>query len=377
MCNVAVRCVLTSLLVPLSLSSCTAQVSVPPSVTRTPKETGISVAREGKRSWTEIRVPSGGSGDAIAFADGGRVALTGASTLLLSSDGGRSWQPIGAAAGGDHLYSTNGGETFLPAGRLTDSLTVKDLCSVEGASFAHRGRLYLRAGCDHSTQLWSVNTAASDSWHIRSFTRDEGESDEGVYTPGINLVPAGTRILIDAILPQGIALLTTDDEGNTWFPLWTDPHAEAGIVGFDFINEDGGWMLLGDGAFLQSRDGGRTWKKIANLPAEPAKQTTSLDFVTDKIGFIVGNGGLILMTRDGGQNWQQQTSGVGENLYKVAAADTNHVWASGQSGVLLETRDGGASWCKVELGIKSDIRSLSVNNKQLWFVVNNRIYISP
>ena len=328
-----------------------------------------------KDEWVKTLLPD--EGEVVAFGESGRVVISGSGTILQSLDGGQSWQPL-ISGDGDYFYTKDGGKTYLaddsnPASRI---IKVKDLCSVESSVIIASRRLYLTTVCEHTEQVWSVPIETrSGLWHIRNFTY-KNDPENGAYGPRSNIVNAGGRILVDAVLPEGPALMTTNDEGATWRPFWHDKHSEALIVALDFINGQQGWMLKADGILLSTIDGGHTWKMVSTLPSEAAGHLFSMDFIDITTGFLVGEKGLILATNDGGHNWKQQASNTKQSLYKVAAADGQQAWAVGERGTVIETKDGGAHWRRVELNLDKNIDNLAVKDKVAWIVVDNYVYRS-
>jgi photosystem II stability/assembly factor-like uncharacterized protein len=362
-------------------SSCAYQYGAPqqPSAVVQTEKRVTAERTQNNSEWTRTEVPLGRPGDVISFGSKGRVAIAGQGALILSLDGGRTWRALRGGKG-SNMYTTDGGKTYQNEFDVS-SISVNKLCSVESAVFAPFGRLYLNTMCDHSSALWSVPIEnSSDAWHVRGFAPsiEQHESDENgnYYTPGTSLVVAGGRVLVDATLPEGTCLLTTDDNGATWHRFWCDSRS-APIVTLDFIDERQGWMLQGNGKLFRTEDGGRTWVPFSTLPAEATGHVFSLDLVNTTIGFVVGEKGLILSTKDGGRSWQQQVSETKNSLYGVAAANEKKVWAVGEKGTVLETSDGGTSWRKVVLNLNEDIYTLSVSQGTAWFVVGNHYYRLP
>ena len=331
------------------------------------------------RDWTKARLPLSKPGEVITIGRGGRVAIAGEGIVIVSSDGGKSWSALRPGKG-SYLYTTDGGKTFRneDSGANSSTIEIDKLCSVEAAVFASSGRLYLNTRCDHSTALLSLPlVSASAAWHLLVFapSAEQYEKDEDYPSPGRNLVAAGERILVDAILPEGISLLTTENEGVNWTTFWRDPQSKR-IVNLDFLDERQGFMLQGDGKLLRTDDGARNWREVSILPREARGRVFSFDFVNTSTGFLVGEKGLIFATEDGGRSWRKQLSQTNSSLYRVAAANEKKAWAVGERGVVLETNDGGESWRKLDLDVSEDIRALAVHDEAAWLVVGTDLYRS-
>ncbi len=327
--------------------------------------------------WTKTRLPLSKPGEVITFGSGGRVAIGGEGIIIVSSDGGKSWSALRSGKG-SYLSTTDGGKTFRSEDNGIDAsmIEIDKLCSVESAVFASSGRLYLNTRCDHSSALLSVPlVSTSDPWHILVFapSAEQYEKDEDYFSPGRNLVAAGGRILADAILPDGISLLTTENEGAAWSTFWRDPHSKP-IVNLDFLDGQQGFMLQGDGKLLRTEDGGRSWHQVSILPREAVGRVFSFDFVNTRTGFVVGEEGRILASKDGGRSWRQQFSQTNRSLYRVAAANEKKAWAVGERGIILKTNDGGETWRKVDLNVNEDIRALTVHDEAAWLIIGTDLY---
>jgi hypothetical protein len=339
----------------------------------------VSQAKEGD-SWLKENVPRGQGGDVIAISSNGWTAVVGQATILISPSGRRSWKVLDGGKGG-FRSTIDGGTTFRDVDQLgrplPTSLSRKELCPAESAVLTTSGRLYVKTVCEHTTQLWSIPTRSqSEAWNVVSFTYERDPSN-GIYSAGHNLTLIGERVLIDTNLPTGPALLTTDDNGGTWYPWWHGAAEDAGIVGLSFIDEQTGWMLQGNGRLLKTVNGGRRWDSLTQLPSEFAGKFTALEFADSQTGFIVGLNGLAFVARDGGRSWEQKNVSTTADLYKLAAADAKRVWAVGNKGTLMETVDGGEHWQRVALGVDKDIRfGLTVKDGIAWLISDGALFRS-
>lgn len=343
--------------------------NLPTNATATP-----SVMETG-REWRKVEVPLDRPADVITFGDQGQIAIAGQGILLLSLDSGQTWRSISEGKG-NNMYTTDGKNFQNESGDR--SISIAKLCSVETAVFSASGRLYLNTTCDHSSALWSVPTAnVAHPWYVRSFapSAEQFDKDGDYSSPGRNLVATSRRVLVDGKVSNETVLLTTEDEGATWQPMWRDPRATR-IVGLDFSDEQNGWMLQANGKLLRTYNGGSTWVENSTLPATAAGRVVSLDFVDTTKGFVVGQQGLIFATTNGGKTWKQLTSNTQMALSHVAAVDENKAWVVGERGTLLETNDGGTSWRKHSLGFDDDIQAITVNNGVAWFVAGRSVYRS-
>jgi photosystem II stability/assembly factor-like uncharacterized protein len=88
------------------------------------------------------------------------------------------------------------------------------------------------------------------------------------------------------------------------------PHAAltgAALSDLSFVGTEHGWALATNGAVARTRDGGRTWRRIATLPTPVAQ----IRFANDTYGYAFapsdGGGGSFFFTTDGGVSWRSQS----------------------------------------------------------------------
>ena len=84
----------------------------------------------------------------------------------------------------------------------------------------------------------------------------------------------------------------------------------------------------------------------------PYRSPHRMQFVDQEVGWITGLNGLILKTEDGGLSWQSQISGVAVDLTDVFFLDQQTGWVTGDEGVLLHTIDGGVHWRQLRVGTR-------------------------
>jgi photosystem II stability/assembly factor-like uncharacterized protein len=134
-----------------------------------------------------------------------------------------------------------------------------------------------------------------------------------------------------------------------------DDRREAiGLRGFvawgslvSFPERDLGYFVTASGGVRQSRDGGRTWRRVGSLPP-----LVAVDFVSATDGFALTRRGALWTTKDGGRTWRAgrrftPTPGAISGPAPAMVVDfvDRHfgVVASGPRRI-FRTRDGGRSW---------------------------------
>ena len=119
----------------------------------------------------------------------------------------------------------------------------------------------------------------------------------------------------------------------------------------DFCDAKHGLALFYGVGFKKTSDGGKTWKKVSNLPANFSLRNISMG--SPSVAYIVGvkggasAGGTVFVTTDGGKTWTDRSSqlSAGE-LFNVFATDKSHAWAVGRGMLIFATSDGGTTWKK-------------------------------
>ncbi len=214
----------------------------------------------------------------------GVTANTRPSSLSVTRDGGRTWQPV---------------ELPRPAGYSQGHLSVG------------LPRFFARGSEDGilAAEFWPGSAVASEYAIIIYVTRDGGRTWQAT-TPLRNggagdfidaqegwvwAAEPGTSVWRDT--PVKGALHHTRDGGRTWQALEGTPNLTAflqqggGVAQLDFVSNDIGWAVVSgaDGQTTQlvrTQDGGRSWSVVDARVGEPAGVTSSV--VDGWTGKIVG-----------------------------------------------------------------------------------------
>ena len=164
-----------------------------------------------------------------------------------------------------------------------------------------------------------------------------------------------------------LSILITRDGGNSWNKVDCSllPKTEEGEAGFAASNtniaifEDHVWIASGGkrARIFHSADKGKTWK-VYNTPILQGKAMTgiySIRFYNDKIGVIFGgdwesksfNEGNKAITKDGGKTWKLIANGQGPGYRSSVAfvpnSNGNGIVAVGSPGISY-SKDAGDSW---------------------------------
>ena len=295
----------------------------------------------------------------------GRLAESLVEQILITTDGGESWQvrtPADAPRPGPEVQ--------------------QELAAAAAFASAETGWVsyWLPAPLapDASAQVW-VTRDGGASWEASEPLalgdlpfEFFGPSDLGFLDDefGWLLAHLGAGMSHDYV-----AIFTSSDGGATWQRV-TDPEQSPEIQGCNksallFSSEGEGWLagdcpgLMPQLMLYQTGDGGATWNP-AVLPLVEG-QPASAEELGNACGVRqmvrVAPGTLLLSLHcfdweadsrtawlyrsdDGGESWQAEPLPVSDGLFDFATPDDGSILgeAEGELGVLFATEDGGATW---------------------------------
>jgi photosystem II stability/assembly factor-like uncharacterized protein len=265
-------------------------------------------------SWIRQRTGSLAWLHAVFFIDQNRGWAVGSrGTLLLTNDGGTSWQ-VKSHPTEDVIRDINFADD--QNGWIVCERNVYDLQSNDEA------RAYLMKTADGGEHWQRVNLRGADV---------DARIMRAIFSTGGRGWAFG----------EGGAIYTTRDSGASWLKLQVPTRYL--LLGGTFIDENNGWLVGAGSTILQTSDGGTTWHH-SRLPNAVNARINSTSFVGGRLGWAVGSGGVIYRTGNGGRSWQSQTSGVDTDLLDVKFIDAVEGWAVGAEGTVLHTTDGGLHW---------------------------------
>ena len=206
------------------------------------------------------------------------------------------------------------------------------------------------------------------------YTNDSGQSWMEQQVPGcagiqdIDFVNDSTGWAVG-----GYMIRHTTDGGATWTEqVWYDStneeHFYLSLVAVDFTDELNGWVV-GE-RILHTTDGGQTWSG-----ADSIAWATDVEFLSPQIGALVGLE-QIYLTDDGGQNWTeinpQAPSFLFDGLSAIAMLDTERSVLVGGAGEVLKSDDGGATWQLLSAQLISSFQDVCfVDTLNGWAVGDN------
>lgn len=251
--------------------------------------------------------------------------------ILMTSDGGRSWQVKSSgtemALYGVHfvdeqtgwisgqegliLHTTDGGESWQEQQSSTE-------VSLFSLFFLDK------------THGWAVGDRAT---YLK--TTSGGESWESHYIqPSLE----GIR--------EDVALAIVD-------PILYDIH---------FLDAQVGWMVGEFGMIFHTTDGGSTWQEQQNrllgqggvFDAFEMPTFFGVHFISPQEGVVVGLDEKIASTTDSGQKWtfapEDPYAFMPDPLYALHLFPNGKGWVVGSSGIVMHSQDG--EWKKADLGME-------------------------
>ncbi len=332
----------------------------------------VWVSADGGRVWSQHPAQNATIGWMAPLsatrAIAGALTPSGRDGLVLTTDGGRSWTPVasggpapgpsvrmgfwspvagwGTGLAGDPsatLFTADGGRTWHRAGDLP--------AGTYDAAFTNR----MDGWANTVGPAWRVSRDGGRTW------RTPSQAPPSQMLAGFNLGTfghAGLSALMQGGPRSPMAASISQDDGGQWSPVGIPTNT----VALRFASPAAGWAVRQSPpaagsrapayALLQTRDGGHTWRSIANLPGSGAIPLIAAPGPSDLWAVALDRGRWILLrTADGGAHWFGDTLPppladpyfAGDTLSAVNAEDG---WLLTHSG-LWRTTDGGATWSRV------------------------------
>lgn len=156
------------------------------------------------------------------------------------------------------------------------------------------------------------------------------------------------------IVGSGGMFLETNDGGQTW-KKGKSPSTDA-LKQIVFTDELNGWLLCERDVYnrgaksssylMRTTDGGETWDR-AEFGEYGRERIAKIFFNDQGDGFAVGENGALLLMRNG--NWSRQRSAIRFLLLDGSYSDESSATIVGGGGGVFSTDDGGDSWSQASL----------------------------
>jgi photosystem II stability/assembly factor-like uncharacterized protein len=253
---------------------------------------------------------------------GNKVAVGKFGVILLSKDGGKSWQR-----------------------RPSDTDN-----ALSAISFADNDHGFVGGS---GGMLLATNDGGA-SWHPQT----SGTTDQllGIHA----LTPAD----VFGVGAFG-TLISTANGGQSWSKhelAWDvlisrvvkeTGYVEPNLNAVYFSSPGVGWIVGEFGLVLKTEDGGKSWN--AQRYGGDLPQLYTVKFLDDHRGWAMGQAGSLIQTTDGGKRWSSVDIATKRDLYNASLDGQRGIIVG--DGVVLASHDGGSSWKPVIL--KSEGRWLS------------------
>lgn len=135
------------------------------------------------------------------------------------------------------------------------------------------------------------------------------------------------------------------------FASWT--RVQSGTLSWlhdvAFVSQTRGFIVGSGGIFLETNDGGLTWKKGKSPSTDALKQIVFTDALNgwllcerDVYNRGAKSSSYLMRTTDGGETWDRSEFGEygRERIAKIFFNDKGNGFAVGENGTILESRDG-------------------------------------
>ena len=333
--------------------------------------------------------------------------------ILHTTDGGITWTRQGGvfqqlsaiafsdaqhgiATGNEHLYTLDGGNTWLLGTGGGGAGTVYDADMIDqnvgytcGFGAVEKtidgGRTWTTqpiplfgnfAGIDfvNATTGWVVGAEGSVYR-----TTDGGASwvqqrhdTENSYS-GVSFVDE----LHGWVCGYNRTILHTTDGGASWVTQSFPEGADASKI--RFADAQNGWAVGGLRTILHTTNGGQTWNlQLGGVYADPANRYpfNGLDATSATNAVAVGGGNSVYATTDG-NTWASLGNGSTTVSYRMARTDANHLWAANSNSEVLYTTNGGRKWERSIIQVAIDCDTCSntgdiafLNDNEGWAVIN-------
>lgn len=236
----------------------------------------------------------------ISFADSGKsgAAVGDRGTVLLTSDGGKSWSVREVDTDMALLDVALAGERAIAVGQL-GLVLIRD-----------QSAIWTESSVDIEERFMSVDLHADGlAVAVGGFGQVRISNDSGRTW-------AAPDVAFSSFVEEGY-----------------DPHLYAVEV-----TPAGRIIIVGEfGLVVVSDDRGESWR----LVRQGDESLSAVHVRVDGTGYAVGQNGIVLRTTDSGDHWDRVDPGLGGNLLGVSSSSDGLVIVPGMRNMLLSTDDGG------------------------------------
>jgi len=164
------------------------------------------------------------------------------------------------------------------------------------------------------------STDGGTTW--RQLTQGLGTGAEGVIQANLAMAPSNTRRIYASIAARsGTGIYRSDDAGESWTRITTDPRPAARIGGGDLSvpavdPKNADTVYVASTVTWKSTDGGKTWSGLRGAPGGDDYQRIWINPNDPAIMLIVNDQGAII-TVNGGETWSSWYNQPTAQMYHV------------------------------------------------------------
>jgi photosystem II stability/assembly factor-like uncharacterized protein len=147
----------------------------------------------------------------------------------------------------------------------------------------------------------------------------------------------------------GSVIYKTLDGGETWVKSNNEGY---NVVKIQFVTEQKGYALMGEGLLLVTDNQGASWQKLTidaqYSPNDNPLYAYSMHWLNEKVGLIGTGRGVFYKTYDGGNNWKiislRNNTSDDINDIKFLTSTLGYATGYGSDNFVFKTKDGGETW---------------------------------
>jgi photosystem II stability/assembly factor-like uncharacterized protein/tetratricopeptide (TPR) repeat protein len=323
------------------------------------RENKVLKTTDGGASWTTYDTSfdaKGGWAAILPLPDDPQVILVGSQDILLSTDGGQTWEERSSGLG---------------AGRIEPTFDPSD-SSVLYLEDRRPGKLYRSTDGGRSWSSLDVpggDLALDSAGELLYRLSDEDlvrSSDRGLSW-GMVPCPMDGEVRAIAAHPRQSQwvyvtynrgyppyVFLSKDAGNSWIGAQGMESISDGRLYFDHEDADVVYVF-GDMDAFRSEDGGETWERCGSAADWYSRSNSRLvvDPRDSSHLILATRGEGVSVSQDACQSWQFSNKGLGSLFLNTIVYDPNNpdtLYAGGDSGAYISF-NGGVSWSEINDGL--------------------------
>jgi photosystem II stability/assembly factor-like uncharacterized protein len=261
------------------------------------------------------------------------------STILETTDGGKTWQEKGLDLG-EQTYRFNSVSFAGDEGWITGEPSILLHTTDGGASWSRIPLSEKLPGAPNKVVALGPESAEM-STNVGAIyqTKDEGRTWKAMVEQAVGVVRNISRSedgKYIAVSSRGNFYSTWEPGQNAWVQHNRNSSKRLQNMGF---GKDGRLWLLARGGLLQFSNGQdpETWEEAQHPEISTSWGFLDLAYRTPEEIWVSGGSGNLLCSFDGGKTWQKdrEMEDVPSNLYKILFVTPEQGFIIGQKGVLL------------------------------------------